>query len=464
MSQSKHVTRAMAEFAVGLEFDDLPLDVVASAKRFLLDAIACAFGGFRTQDAAMLRGLMRDAGGSAEATVLVSGEETSALAATLVNSHLIRALDFNDFYWRQDSCHPSDMIPAALSLGEREGGSGRELLVGIVLGYEFQMRFCEAATPGIWQYGWHPATFTGLVSPIVAGKMLGLSADQMVNAIGISGCRSGTLGAVIESKVTMTKNTVDPLATQNGVLAALLAERGFTGPEHVIDGKGGLVEAMGHEWQVSALTEGLGKTFRITECGMKAFPTESLTHSPLTALLRIVKGRGLKPEEIEVVEAKTVRRAAETLSDPSKHNPTSKETADHSLPWCLAAAIARGRVTPAEFNEAALADAAIRAMLGKVRVVAEPAFDEAFPRKQPSEVTVVLRSGERLVERVDHAKGDPSDPLSDEEIAQKLASLSEGLLSAERRGEILAAVEEIESVDNVIEFAELLVADHGARD
>src|SRR5262245_8816881 len=218
MSPEKHVTRAMAEFAVGLEFDDLPLDAVSAAKRCLLDAVGCAFGGFRTKDAAILRGLVRDAGGSAEATVLVSGDETSALAATLVNSHLIRALDFNDFYWRQDSCHPSDLIPAALALGEREGSSGRDLLVGIVVGYEFQMRFCEAAFPGVWQYGWHPATFTGLVSPIVAGKMLGLSADQMVNAIGISGSRSGTLNAIIEGKVTMTKNAVDPLATQNGVL------------------------------------------------------------------------------------------------------------------------------------------------------------------------------------------------------------------------------------------------------
>jgi 2-methylcitrate dehydratase len=261
----------------------------------------------------------------------------------------------------------------------------------------------------------------------------------------------------------MMKNTVDPLATHSRVLAAHLAERGFTGPEHVIDGKEGLVHVFGHDWKLDILTEGLGDSFRITNCGMKGFPTEALTHSPLTAVLRIVKTQQVGPDDVESIEVKTIRRAADILSDPSKYNPDSKETADHSLPWCIAAAVARGRVTPAEFSDEALRDQTIRSVIQRVRVVAEPAFEEMFPRLQPCEVTFVLKNGERITERIDYAKGDPRDPLTDEEIGQKFAFLSEGLLSPRRRGEILAMIEELESTDNVIELVELLVADQGLK-
>jgi 2-methylcitrate dehydratase len=325
------VTRALADYTARLGFDDIPLDAVSAAKRSLLHAIACAFAGFRTRDAEILRGLVREAGGSPEATVLVSGEETSALAAALVNAHSIAAgaAGAGGGGSRRTSGPAAGIVPAALALGEREGRSGRDLVAGIVLGLELQTRFLEAAPSSAATGAWHPTTFTGFVAPLVAGKMLDLSVDQLVNAVGISGSRSGALGAASEGPPTMTRAVLDALAAQGGVFSALLAERGFTGPEHVIDGKGGLVEAIRDEWRPAALTDGLGDSYRFIEGG------------------------------------------------------------------------AGGTA----------------------------------------------------------AAGAPTDVA----IAEKFASLAHGILSAERRGEILAAVEEIESVDNVIEFAELLGAEHAAR-
>ena len=129
---------------------------------------------------------------------------------------------------------------------EREpGGTGKDLILGIILGHEFEMRLCEAAFPGIRERGWHHATLTAFVSPIVAGRMLGLSWEQIQHAIGISASRHASFGAAVAGKLTMMKNTVDPMATQSGVLAALLAEKGYTGPEHIIDGKEGLVHCYG---------------------------------------------------------------------------------------------------------------------------------------------------------------------------------------------------------------------------
>ena len=164
-----------------------------------------------------------------------------------------------------------------------------------MLGHEFEMRLCEAAFPGIRERGWHHATLTAFVSPIVAGRMLHLTAEQIQHAIGISASARATLGAVTAGKLTMMKNTVDPLATQSGMLAALLAEKGYTGPEHVIDGKEGLVHCFGPEWKLNVLTDGLGDSWRITQCGMKAFPTEALTHTPISAVLALVKDHDLKP-------------------------------------------------------------------------------------------------------------------------------------------------------------------------
>jgi 2-methylcitrate dehydratase len=153
-------------------------------------------------------------GGTEEATVIGYGDKIPAVNATLVNSLMIRALDFNDIYWKEDPSHPSDIIPAALAMAELVGASMEDVIVATVLAYEFEQRLCEFAVPGIRERKWHHATLTQFVSPIVAGKILGLSVDQMVNAIGISGCHNHTIGCPTAGKLTMMKNTVDPMATK----------------------------------------------------------------------------------------------------------------------------------------------------------------------------------------------------------------------------------------------------------
>ena len=165
----------------------------------------------------------------------------------------------------------------------------------------------------------------------------------------------------------MMKNTVDPMATQSGMLAALLAEKGYTGPEHVLDGKEGLAHCLGPEWKLHLLTDGLGDSWRITQCGMKAFPTEALTHTPISAVLALVKDHDLHPDDIAKVHIRTTARGADILSDPSKYDPHTKETADHSLPYVIAAAIAERQVTPLQFTPAKIMDPKIREQLREDR-------------------------------------------------------------------------------------------------
>ena len=288
------ITAPISQFAAGLKFEQLSSDAVYQAKRFLLDSLGCALGGYRQHDVRIALDVLREIGARGPCTVIGAGTRLDGVSASLANALMVRCMDYNDIYWKQDPSHPSDIIPAALACCERAKSDGRELIVGIVLGHEFEMRFCEAAFPGIRERGWHHATLTAFVSPIVAGRALHLSAAQIQHAIGISASRQATLGAVTAGKLTMMKNTVDPLATQSGVLAALLAEKGYTGPEHVIDGKEGLTHCFGPEWKLNVLTDGLGESWRITQCGMKAFPTEALTHAPISAVLDL--GERKRPE------------------------------------------------------------------------------------------------------------------------------------------------------------------------
>ncbi len=443
------VTRTISDWASQVRFEDLPSEVVREAKRFLMDSVGCALGGAQQHDVHIARKVLGELAGSGNCRVLVTGEQWDPVSASLLNALMIRVMDYNDIYWQQDPCHPSDIIPAAMAAAERAGGSGRELLVGIALAYEFEQRLCEASFPGIREIGWHHATLTAAASPIAAARMLGLDAEKMQHAIGISASRHCTPGSVTAGKLTMMKNTVDPMATQSGVLAALLAEQGYTGPEHVLDGKEGFSHVFDTEWKFDVLTDGLGDSWRILKCGMKFFPTEALTHAPISATLDLMTDHDLAPDEVETVTIYSLARAADILADPSKYDPRTKETADHSLPYVIAAAVAERQVTPLQFTGAKIMDPTIRAQLNKVKVIADPAIEAVFPALQRVRVVIRTTDGRELEKQLDYPKGDPRNPLTDAEITGKFKALAAGIAGPGDVERIQAAINRTETYENV---------------
>ncbi len=453
------VSAVISKWAANLKFEDLHQDAVYQAKRFLLDSIGCALGGYQQHDVVIALDVLREIAGLGNCTVIGSGEKADAVSASLANALMIRCMDYNDIYWKQDPSHPSDIFPAAMACVERSKGDGRELIVGFVLGHEFEQRFCEAAFPGIRERGWHHATLTSFVSPIVAGRALHLDWERIQHAIGISASRQCTLGAVTAGKLTMMKNTVDPMATQSGVLAALLAERGYTGPEHVVDGKEGLTHCFGPEWKLNVLTENLGQSWRITQCGMKFFPTEALTHAPISAVLDLIKKHDLKPEQIETATIRSLARAADILSDPSKYDPRSKETADHSLPYVIAAAIVDRQVTPVQFKTEKIMEPRIREQLHKVKVVADSEIEKVFPALQRVHVTIRTTDGKEFTEQLDYPKGDPRNPLSDKEIEEKFEALAGPVMSKDARRKVIDAIWSLEKQNSVTELMRMFKAE-----
>jgi 2-methylcitrate dehydratase len=458
---SKHepVSAKIAQWAAQVKFEDLPGEAVHQCKRFLLDSVGCALGGYRVHDVRIALDVLDEIAGTGSCSVIGKGKRIDPVSAALANALMIRCMDYNDIYWKQDPSHPSDIFPAALAGCERAGSDGRELIVGLAIGHEFEMRLCEAAFPGIRERGWHHATLTAFVSPIVAGRALHLGWEQIQHAIGISASARGTLGAVTAGKLTMMKNTVDPMATQSGVLAALLAEKGYTGPEHVIDGKEGLTHCLGPEWKLQVLTDGLGASWRITQCGMKAFPTEALTHTPISAVLALVIEHDLQPEQVEKVHIRSLARAADILADPSKYDPRNKETADHSLPYVIAAALAERQVTPLQFTPEKIQDPRIRAQLRKVEVVADPEIEKVFPALQRVAVTIRTTAGREFTKQLDYPKGDPRNPLTDQEIEQKFAALADGVLSKPAQQRVKTAIWNLEQIESVTKLMQAMKAD-----
>ncbi|MEW6071244.1 MAG: MmgE/PrpD family protein [Planctomycetota bacterium] len=462
------ITEHLSRWACALTYSDLTPEAIDAAKRFLFDTLGCALGGSQVDDVALFLDHYRSLGQPGPCTILGSGERMNPVAASLLNALMVRAMDYNDIYWKQDPAHPSDLLAGPLAIAEWRRLGGKDLLVAIVLAYEVAMRLCHVAIPGIRERGWHHATLMAFAAPVVAGRLLDLSPAEMQNAIGISACHRFTLGCAVAGKLTMMKNTVSPLSTRDGVEAALLAQRGYTGPEGVFEGKEGMEHCLGEGWDDSWVTDSLpplgpaaapARRFLITECGMKSYPIEALMHSPVSATLHLLHAHSLRAEHIEKVRIESIARAADILSDPAKYDPQSKESADHSLPYCIAAALAEGRVTPREFTEERLWDGRLRAQMKKVEVVANAEFERAFPAKQCTRVTIETFDGRRFVHAQDVPKGDPRDPLTIDELRVKFAALADPILSPARQAALEEAVFRLEDLDEVGALMRLAVAD-----
>ena len=450
----------MARFALNLEYEDIPAGAVKEAKRFLLDSIGCALAALNNEDMNQAFTYIQSLGGTEHARVIGHGYKTNMPNAALMNALLIRGMDYNDIYWKQDPSHPSDIIPAALSPGEYTGCSGKDLIVGILIAYELEMRMCLAATPGVREVGWHHATLTQFVSPVVAGRMLGLTEDQMVAAVGISGSSHFTLGCVVAGALTNMKNTADPMATEAGVRAAMLAQTDFAGPVKVFEGKEGVFEVLSNvEWDSATLLDGLGEKFLITECEYKAFPTEALTHQPITAVLELMEKNEISPTDVETIVIETTTRGADILSDPSKYEPETKETADHSLPYCIAVAVAKGNVLPSDFEQEALKDPLVRTLLRRIEVTTNPEIDSLFPAIKRAICTIITKNGDEYRRQEDFAKGSKERPLTDEEVISKFRANASHVISEDRIKKIIDATFDLEKFADITAYIDLLVCD-----
>jgi 2-methylcitrate dehydratase len=236
-----------------------------------------------------------------------------------------------------------------------------------------------------------------------------------------------------------------------------MARQGLTGPTQLFDGKEGLLEVIGNvEWNLEAVTEKLGEEFFITNCSYKAFPTEALTHQPITGVLELRERHSIDPRQIDQIVIHTTTRGADILSDPSKYKPDTKETADHSLPYVVAVAALDGQVLPDSFAHEKLFDPQIRDLLPKIQVAAEPEIDRLFPQVKRAKVEICLKDGSKYQTTTDYARGDPHNSLSDSELIAKFQANASGLLDDDTQQQIVEGTFNLENEDDVATYMQLL--------
>jgi len=449
-ADAERVSRTLSRYAVGLKYEDLSPEVIRYGKHLLLDTIGVALGAYLSEPSRITRSVIRELGGRPESTIIGSGEKTSASLAALANGTMVRYLDFMDVYFNLDGPHPSENIPVALAIAERQRATGKEMFLGMFLGFELMGRFADTwSTPRL---GFHHVTLGGYITPVVAGKILGLTEDQMVNAVGLGGATSHTT-SYLGDQVTMIKALGYAFTGQRGIEAALMAQKGMTGPENVLEVFMRVARFTG---DLAPLTKG-GTTPRILRTAIKPYASEYMTHSPLEALFGILKEHPLKVEDVESMTLQTFRTAIGVLARPGAYSPQTRETADHSLPYCLALALAEGDLGPGQFAREQWKDPKIIDLMSRIKISEDPAMTKLYPPARPADLQIRTRDGNVYQKRVDYPKGDPHNPMSDEEVNAKFRKLALPLMSEARVKSIIDCVANVEHLSDTGQIMKLLV-------
>ncbi|MCR0985563.1 MmgE/PrpD family protein [Roseomonas populi] len=431
----------IAEFVTGISLDRLPDTALRAVKLLVLDTLGCALGGVGAEPVRRLEAILPpppDARPGA-ARCLGSGRPTTAEGAAGVNGAMVRYLDFMDVYWSRDICHPAENIPVAIACVEEAGGSGRALIEAIVAGYEVQIRLCDAFS--FQDRGFHHVSAAGFVVPYVAGKAWGQPAGTMAHGSALGGMRHLTLGALSHGKLSMAKAIGYSANAAAAITAARLAGSGFTGP----------LEA--YEWLFGRTAGPIENTaalaldfdfWRLEQVSLKQYPVQYALQAPVAAAIRLHGALRGRLAEVATIRARVRPETLARAADPAKFRPMDRETADHSLPSCVAMALCDGVLTERQFAEGRFRDPDVMQLTSLVEPVGDAEFERLFPDGRPGAVEVVLRSGERLQAVEEVPLGDRRRPMDDAAIQAKFLSLAEPVIGSAQAGQVMELVASLE--------------------
>jgi 2-methylcitrate dehydratase PrpD len=397
-----------------------PAEVEAAALRHLLDGLGTALAGARTGAAAPAVSVALGLGGPEEATVLGTRHRVSAPAAALANGTLVHALDFDDTHAGGLVHSTTVVLPAALAVGEQTGATGRQVLDAAIVGYEVACRVAAAAPHGFHRRGLHATMVAGVFSSAaVAARLMGLSPEQTVAALGIAGSQAGGLLAFLATGAS-TKQLHPGFASQAGIIAARLAAAGATGPETVFDGPHGVYEALADgPVDRASIVEGLGERWETCRIGIKPWPTCQLAHAAMAATQEALRSHGVGGADVVAVHAVVHPDSASVVcpGDRDLARPASPYAAKFSLPWSVAALLVDDHVGIDTYAEGNLDRPEITDLA--TRVTWEEGPVEGVAADAPGDVVLTLRDGRTVTGHVDRSPGGPTTPLTDARLRAK---------------------------------------------
>jgi 2-methylcitrate dehydratase len=351
---------------------------------------------------------------------------------------MARYLDGNDTF-PGGGGHPSDVITPMLAMAETTGADGKSLLASIVLAYEVYGAFFRGAC--IRDCGMDHVLYTAVGAAVGAGRLLDLGPQRMAQAVSLAITPNVALHCTRRGDLSMWKGVAAGNGARNGVFAALLAAEGMTGPEGAIEGSHGLRELVG-TFELGELASPQ-ETFMLTQSSIKFFLSEYHSQSPITAALQLAKE--IRADEIELITVHTYWFCwSEIGSEPEKWHPTTRESADHSLPFILAAVLTDGDFSDTIFSDERIRDPRLHALADKIAVKEDPEFTRRFPTDIPCRLEVRLLSGEVKTAAVNHPRGHYRNPMTNDEIESKYRMLARRKISATQADAALRRLWEID--------------------
>jgi 2-methylcitrate dehydratase PrpD len=454
-------TQAMVRNIVNTRYAYLPEEVVEKTKKSILDTLGVMLPPTTLEKSCLsLFELMKEAGGKKESTIVGFGGKAPCWIAAFVNGSLAHALDYDDSVDEgpKPLHHPTaSTLPAALAVAERIGGvSGKDFITAIALGNDLGVRMAACVRGNIMQdFPFFPLSITGvLTAAAAAGKLMGLSEREMLNALGLASHRVGGIKEIVTSPDSDLRSIRDGFSNREGVLSALMASRGITAGKNALEAV--LQVYYRGEYDPEILTRDLGKRFRGAEASYKRWPACGQTHAHIQAVLTIREQNDLKPDRIEEVRL-TVSKAGESLCLPYeiKQQPASSITAKFSLPFVVGVALAKGSVSIRNFLPENLKDPDVLRIAKAVRYIVNPTFGAMLP----VQAEITTRDGPTYSYRLDSMQEQKESSSNIDLLKAKFedcATYSRKHLSRTRVQKLITSIMRLEQIDDIGEISRLL--------
>lgn len=460
MQDVDRIQAQLSGYAARIGYDDLDAATRHAAKVRVIDTLGALLGGFHGEPCRMAREVAALTPQPGGASVIGTRLVTSPDLAAFVNGTTARYVEMNDVYhWPGSSGgHPSDVLMPILAVAEHVRASGRDLVTAVVLGYEIYLRMSDAVkTPGF-----DCANFCCMGAALGAGKLLGLDGERLAQCLSMAVVPNNALNQARTGHLSMWKAVAAGQSGRAGVFAAFLAKAGMRGPHAPFEGKAGWCAHVARRSFELAPFGGSGTPFKILDTLIKPRASCATTISSILAAEKAA-AQIASIDDIDRVKVEVYERAKIGMGTGEHHwHPDSRETADHSIPYVVAASLIDKRLTPASFGDARRLSAELQALLPKVEVVTNDEYTVAYERvpvEHRTRVTATLKDGRQASGYAGGAEGDLSQPKSDAEIEDKFRGLAAGALGADRADSALAALWRLEMMPDVsvvprlVEFA-----------
>jgi 2-methylcitrate dehydratase PrpD len=442
-------TRRLAEFIHGLRYDDISKDAIAKAKLCVMDWMGVTVGGYVSgqNDMDSMIAALSPFFGQPQATLITKKRKIDVVNAALINGTASHFLDYDDVHMGMIG-HPTvPVVPAILAVGEYRGISGKKLIEAIVAGIEAECRIGEAVNPEHYATGWHAtATLGGFGACAAVAKIIDLNVDKIVSALGIAGTQAFGLQ---QSFGTMCKPFHAGKAASNGILAAVLAENGFTAPQQILEGQAGFGKAFSQKFDETKLNN-FGHPFEIAGVVYKRYASCYLTHATVRCMLEISQKYHPTTSNVGNVEVKTSSTA---VTVAGKTEPQTGLEGKFSLRYCAALALLKGRAVESDFTDDSVHEPAIKQMMAKVNVIPEESFAPT-----EVEIRIEMNDGSEIKERLELTSRDAAVPISEWEstLEAKSSDLLKRAFSVQKAAEITSAIKELDEIGNIKNVVKLI--------